>query len=138
MLASFQVSAQTTEPVLPAQPVAQVIPSSSEPEPEPASNETPAAGDDEWHVQVTPFVWLLRTRLAVSYSDRSLNTVITPSEEVSDLQFAVAGALAAQKGRWGVTGEGLYANMAHDVHFRRVTGSLRSNETFLQAAGSYR
>lgn len=131
LVAPLGASAQTSEP---AAPSSQATPAPSEPEPEAA----PANQDDEWHVQVTPFAWLPKTRLNVSYGDRSLNREITPSQAISDLQFAVAGQIAAQKGPWGITGEGLYANLADDVQFRNVSGSLRSNMTLLQASGSYR
>ena len=141
LVAPLSAVAQTIPPESPALlPLAQVTSAPSEPEPEskPPAAESPAASDDEWKVRVTPFAWLPKTRLNVSYGDRSVNREITPSQAISNLQFAIAGQVAAQNGRWGVTGEGLYANLADDVQYRNITGSLRSNETLLQASGSYR
>lgn len=127
---TISASAQNSEPNSQAAPAAG--------EPEPATTSAPAADTDGWKVQVIPFAWLPKTNLSVSYGNRSFNTLITPSQAVSKLEFALAGAVAAQNGPWGVMGEGLYVNSASDVDFRRVSGSLRSNMTLVQGSGSYR
>ncbi|MBT9584450.1 hypothetical protein IV102_13995 [bacterium] len=111
-------------------------------EPGKTQPETPPAATaeecEDWQFKVIPFVWVPATDINVSYGSRDLGTTISPSQTVSKLQFALAGAVAAQKGEWGVMGEGLYTNLANDVQYRNVTGSLRSNQTLLQASGSYR
>ena len=127
---TLAVSAQT------GQPEPQETPASTESAPAPPK-EAPAEVD-EWKVKVIPFVWVPATDLSVSYGDRTVNRVIEPSDVVGKLQFAVAGAIAAENGPWGIMGEGLYANTADDVQFRRISGSMRSNQTILQASGSYR
>lgn len=123
LAATLAVGAQSSEP------------EKAEPE---ATTTASVTGSEEWQFKVIPFVWVPATDIQVSYGSRSLGTTVSPSQTVSKLQFALAGAVAAQKGEWGIMGEGLYANLANDVQFRNVTGSLRSNQTLLQASGTYR
>ena len=122
----------------PTQEAPQAAPAPEEPAEETSPAATPSSSTDDWKAEITPTIWIPSTNLSLTYGSRSLGTVIRPEDLVGKIQFAACGHLEARKGDWGVTGDGFYVNLAEDVTYRRVNGSMRFNETLLQANGFYR
>lgn len=97
-----------------------------------------APAEEGWQVVLEPVVWAPTMDVNLSYGDRSVGKTITPEDLKGNFEFGFSGRLEARNGPWGFETEGMYVNLADDVTFRRVTGSVRANQTLLQAAGLYR
>jgi len=110
-----------------------------EPNPTEATPAKPVESSEEgWKFEIAPVIWLPSTDLKLSYGNRAVGGVIRPQDLQGRIQFGACGHAEARNGDWGVMGDGFYVNLAEDVTFRNVSGSLRFNETVLQASGFYR
>lgn len=109
----------------------------AEEDPAPVAAETQGA-EPEWEVEIEPALWLPTMDLNLGYGDRSVGFEVTPQDLKGSFQFGGSGRIQAMKGDWGFEGEGMYVNLADDVSFRRVTGSVRANTTLVQGMGIYR
>ncbi len=97
-----------------------------------------APAEPGWDVQIIPVIWAPSTNMNLSYGDRTVGTTITPADLEGKFQFGGTGQVLARKGKWGLSAEGFYVNLAEDVSFRSVTGSMRVTQTIAQGTGQYR
>lgn len=79
---------------------------------------TPAEADDlvpaDWQVKVTPYLWALAVDGNATVKGQKSDVDMSFSDIVDNLNFGLFGAVEAQKGRFGVLFNGMYAMLEAD------------------------
>ncbi len=98
----------------------------------------PTNSGNEWKYEITPYVWLPTNRTNVTYGDKSVGSVVTPSEMIKNLNFTIAARLQANNDKWGVMADYFAVKSEADVNLRSIPAKNKTNVAMTQFAGFWR
>ena len=73
-----------------------------------------AAQDTGWSFAATGYLWLPAIRSTVDTDVGSIESTLSASDALSDLNFGFMGTVAAQKDRWSLIGDLIYSDSTAD------------------------
>lgn len=101
-----------------------------------------AAQDSGWRFAATAYLWLPTIRSTVDTDIGSIQSTLSASDALSDLNFGFMGTVAAQKDRWSLIGDFIYSDSTantstpHGLLFTK--GSTDTRLSVLSGYAAYR
>lgn len=74
-----------------------------------------AAQDGVWNFAATGYLWLPTIRSTVDTDIGSIESTLSASDALNDLNFGFMGTVAAQKDRWSLIGDFIYSDSTADA-----------------------
>jgi opacity protein-like surface antigen len=70
-----------------------------------------AAQDGAWSFAATGYLWLPETKTTADTAFGEVESTLSISDAISDLEFGFMGAIAAQRDRWSLIGDLIYTDL---------------------------
>ncbi len=85
-----------------------------------------AAQDGGWSFAATGYLWLPATKTTVDTAFGEVESTLSASDAISDLEFGFMGAVAAQRDRWSLIGDLIYTDIQTSSSTPRGSCSRRA------------
>ncbi len=85
-----------------------------------AAAASPAAAQDAgWSFAASAYLWLPALSTSIDTDEGTIDTDLSASDAIADLEFAFMGAFEARNGRWGLIGDLIYSDIQLSSPSRR-------------------
>jgi opacity protein-like surface antigen len=101
-----------------------------------------AAQDGGWNFSATGYLWLPATKTTADTAFGEVESTLSASDAISDLEFGFMGSVAAQRDRWSLIGDLIYTDVSVNSSTPRgllfEKGRIDTEVTIVSGFAAYR